>query len=297
MRLLTIHRRKSFTGSLVKQQVYIEDPLSGDLKIQGVLCRKLGTLKNGEQTSFQVDDFSARLFVFADKLSREFCCEVYPLPAGTEDIYLEGQCKFDLSRLHAFCFDDSTAPVTRENRKKTRKWSILVLVAAMLVGVAAGYVITTATLAGQEDAYDVPKRFTCENLSITLTQDFKEATIQGYTGAYDSSKVAVLLLREGFALMEGLEDYTLSQYAELVLQANAARNPSRLKTAQGLTYFTYDFTNPDTNQTFAYSVFLYKSGDAFWMVQFAVLEDAAQELEPFVLEWAGSVAFSKGANT
>ena len=50
MRNLTIHREKTFVGSLVKLKVYIEDTLVNELEINGIPCRKLGDLKNGEES-------------------------------------------------------------------------------------------------------------------------------------------------------------------------------------------------------------------------------------------------------
>ena len=44
MRTLTIERKKSFVGCIAALKVYIEDPLAGELTINGVRCRKLGTL-------------------------------------------------------------------------------------------------------------------------------------------------------------------------------------------------------------------------------------------------------------
>ena len=51
MRNLTIKRTKSYVACLAKMKVYIEDRVSGDLVINGVSCRKLGTLKNGEEAT------------------------------------------------------------------------------------------------------------------------------------------------------------------------------------------------------------------------------------------------------
>ena len=91
MRNLTITRKKSFVGCLGKMKVYIEDPEAGELEINGVSCRKLGTLKNGETATFPISDRAAKVFVIADKVSRGFCCDYYPITAGTENVVLTGK--------------------------------------------------------------------------------------------------------------------------------------------------------------------------------------------------------------
>ena len=63
MRNLTIRREKHFVASLATMKVYIEDPTANDLTINGVSCRKLGTLKNGEEKTFTIAEEAAKVFV------------------------------------------------------------------------------------------------------------------------------------------------------------------------------------------------------------------------------------------
>ena len=56
MRNLTITRRKSFVGCAMKDQIYIRDALAQEIIIDGVPCRKLGDIKNGESKTFQIED-------------------------------------------------------------------------------------------------------------------------------------------------------------------------------------------------------------------------------------------------
>ena len=91
MRNLTIKREKRFVGCLGTMQVYMEDPQNNDMIINGFACRKLGTLKNGQEKTFAVSESAARVYVIADKLSVSFCNEYYVLPEGTEDVVLTGR--------------------------------------------------------------------------------------------------------------------------------------------------------------------------------------------------------------
>lgn len=54
MRNLTIKRTKSFVACAARMKVYIEDPAAGDTTICGVVCRKLGDLKNGASETFLI---------------------------------------------------------------------------------------------------------------------------------------------------------------------------------------------------------------------------------------------------
>ena len=90
MRNLTIKREKSFVGCLVPMKVYIEDPESWELKIHGTPCRKVGEIKNGAELTISIEEHSLRVYVIGDKMSKEFCYDVYMLPEGDEDVYLSG---------------------------------------------------------------------------------------------------------------------------------------------------------------------------------------------------------------
>ena len=85
MRNLTIKREKTFVACLGKFKVYIEDANSNELTIRNTPCRKLGELKNGQESTFVIDDSEAKIYVIADKMSKEYCNEMYKIPAGTED--------------------------------------------------------------------------------------------------------------------------------------------------------------------------------------------------------------------
>lgn len=140
MRNVIIKRNKSFVGCLAKLKVYIEDYTYGETKIGGVPCRKLGTLKNGEEKAFLIPDNAAKIFVIADSLSKNFCNEFYNLPEGQYDIYLSGQCRYNPASGNAFRFDGVTDESVIKNRKKGTKIGIVVLILAIIVGFIIGFI-------------------------------------------------------------------------------------------------------------------------------------------------------------
>lgn len=290
MRNLTIKRTKSFIGCLVKMKAYIEDPY-GDLTINGVVCRKIGEIKNGEEKTFQIGDNEAKVFMIADKISKDYCNEYYQLPAGEYDIYLSGKNKYNPANGNAFRFDNNQSAGIDENRKKGTKKGLVVLSVSIIIGAIVGYFIGSGIVGTLLKAE--PKEFMAEGMKITLTDDFRVSDIEtNQTVVYESQKVGVFALKEAFADVEELMDYTLEEYVEVVLEANELTDADRL-THDGLTGWEYTYTNPDTNETFRYYSYAFRADDAFWLIQFVTPDVESEKYAPQIAEWAGSVEFSK----
>ena len=146
MRKLTIKRRKTFVACLMKLKVYIEDPSAGELTINGVACRKLGDIKNGEEKTFEIGEQAARVFVIADTLSKNYCNEFYELPERQDDISLSGKNCFNPANGNAFRFDNNTSAAALENRKRGLKKGVVVLIVSIVVGAAVGFLIAYTLL-------------------------------------------------------------------------------------------------------------------------------------------------------
>ena len=284
MRNLTIKREKSFVGSLAKMKIYIEDPTSNEMRINDIPCRKIGDLKNGEEKTFQIDEQKAKVFVIADNLSKSYCNEYYQLPEGQESIFLSGKNRFSPANGNAFRFDNNESEENIANRKRGTRKGILILIAAIIVGAVAGYLITSVNNTPE------PKDFSSNGMTITLTDEFRKADVEQYTVAYDSKKVAVFALKEEFSLADGFQNYTLEQYGDLVIQNNNLSS-SKIENIEGLTTFEYESTNPDTKDTYKYFSFVYKTNDAFWLVQFATLTENVDEYSSKIFEWAKTISF------
>lgn len=284
MRNVTIRRNKSFVGSLVSAKIYVEDMTYGDTQINGIRCRKLGELKNGQEDTYQVSENAVKIFVIADKMSKGFCSEFYQLPFGTEPVLLTGQNRFSLFSGNAFRFDNNTDPVALENRSRGKAKGISVLIISVIIGVIIGGLIGLGALGGAPEA----KTFTKDGMSIALTDDFEEMSAENYTVAYNSNKIVVLALKEKFDVFPGFEDYTLEQYAQLVLTANGMDYD--LNTQGNLCYFEYDFTT-EMHVEYHYVTFHYKAGDAFWMIQFATPKNNYEKAQAQIMSWAESVTF------
>ena len=269
-------------------KIYIEDPTSCEITINNTPCRKIGDLKNGEEKTFQIGEQAAKVFVIADKLSKNFCNEYYQLSDGQEDIFLSGKNRFNPANGNAFRFDNNISEEVLANHKRTTRKGLLILAVAIIVGAIVGYSIVFGLLSGQTPKM---KTFSSNGMTVTLTNEFKEVDIENYTATYDSKNVAVFTLKEAFALADGIENCSLEQYADLVIKNNNIGS-AEIKTDEGLTYFEYEFVNPEINDTYRFFSYVYKTNDAFWLVQFATLDENVEKFAQQITEWAKSVEFS-----
>ncbi len=286
MRNLTITRTKTFVACLVKMKIYIEDHQYCELLINDTPCRKIGELKNGETKTFQIDDSAAKVFVIADKMSRNYCNEFYQLCDGTEDIFLTGKNLYNPANGNAFRFDNNETVETVKNRKRGNKKGIIILICSAIVGGIIGFVLSSGLLFNSPPQ---EKTFSSNGMTITLTDEFEEIERDPYDVVFDSSTFAVFALEEKFTDFEG-GNITFEEYTELVLKSNGLEG-TQIKINDGLHSFEYEATNSDTNETYTYFTYIYETDDSFWLVQFATLSENAEEHRSQITTWAKSVTF------
>ena len=296
MRNLTINRKKSFVACLMTLKIYIEDHAAGEMTINSIPCRKIGEIKNGEEKTFQIAENPAKVFVIADKLSKDYCNDYYELAGGQEDIFLSGVNKFNPANGNAFRFDNNNSEVVSANRKKGTRKGLAVLIVALIIGAIVGFFIAnslTGFILSGLSSSPTPQAasFSADSMSIILTDAFRETEAENYTVAYDSQDVAVFALKEPFSLADGIENYTIEQYGHLVIKNNGL-DSAELETDGKLTGFRYEYTNPETNDTYQFFSYVYKADDAFWLIQFATLRENAEEYSQQISQWAESVTFS-----
>ena len=287
MRKLTIKRRKVYAGSLSKIRFYVEDPLAEEITINKTPCRKLGELKNGEEATFEIGNDAVRIFSVSDKLSKNYSSECYQLPAGSEDLTLNGQCQASPGGTF-FQFDDNNSTGVTSKRKRNTIIGLVILVVALLAGMFGGKLITGGLLNSSRSA---DKEFSSHGMNITLTKAFSEDSAVGFTTCFSSKDVMILALKEPFSMAAGAENLTLDDYAELVLENNEMPL-SEKKDYNGIPGFEYDYKDDDTGNTYHYHSYLYKSDDAFWVVQFVTFREKFAAYEARINKWAQSVSFT-----
>ena len=278
MRNLTIKRTKTFVASLARLNVYIEDENNCDLVINDSPCRKLGTLKNGEEKTFEISEASTRVYVIADKLSKGFCNEFAEIPYGEEDVTLTGKNHYNPFTGNPFRFDGVASPEVIANRKKNTRRAVVVMAIAAVIGFAIGFFKTSG-----EKLDATPKDFSASGMTVTLTENFEPTTYEGYELVCESKKVVMFALRESFEDYPESKAWTVKEYAQ-----RACDYSLLIQEKEGLTYFEYDAAN---GKDYHYFAFVYKTDDAFWFIQFASTTSNADNCRKYVLEWAKSVKF------
>lgn len=165
---------------------------------------------------------------------------------------------------------------------------VLGAVAVFLVAAVAASAVFLAAFGKAK-----PKDFVKDGLHITLTDDFTATEMEGFTACYSADDAVVLVLKEPFTLADGFENYTVTQYGELVIQKSNYSSQTKLEQQDGLNYFEYRYKNEQNQQEYHYIATLFKSKDAFWLVQFAVPQTGFEEQRPQLMQWAKSVSFEE----
>lgn len=288
MRYLTIQRNKSFVACLMRLKVYVEDPNASEIKIQGVPCRKIGELKNGEQQSFMIGDEKLRIFVIGDKISKNYCFDFYEVPEGTDNVFISGACKYNPLNGNAFRFDGIPTEEMKYRRRKANRRGILINITAWIIGIAIGLGLVILPLFATPEE----KVFTKGNVSITLNEDFKEEFHNGFDAVYSSDEIAIFVIEEKFDGDEAFEAMTLDEYCDAVIEANGKNTETKHK--DGLTYYEYDGVS-DQNYKFRYLAFVFKADDGFYLVQFGVQENMYSVYEDDIFAYAKSVSIKQNS--
>lgn len=288
MRTLTIKRKKSFVACLGKFKVYAEDRAMGDTEINGVPCRLLGELKNDSEASFTVSDDAMQIYVIAGLSSKGYCFDSYPLPAGTEDVYLTGKAAYNPAAGNPFRFDGVTDETIIKARKKNNVKGILIFVGVFIISFIAAFALT-----GGLSIFDKasPKVFSCADMTITLTDDFFEDDIVGSAGVFTSADALVYVVCEDYDEYEPLRVIDMDQYIEMVRQNNPSLTDTEIKTDGGLRLLEYDAESG--GKDYHWFVYVFRSDKGFRLVEFSVFKKNAEKMRDTVTGWAKSVTFEK----
>ena len=278
MRNLTIIRRKSYVGCIMKDQIYIRDEAASELTIDGVPCRKIGDIKNGETKTFQIGEGQQQIFLIADKVSKDYCNATVTIPEGQEDVALSGVHKFAFGS-NPFRFDgiQQTQEQLAKQKKNGRKGTVIMVVSIVL-GLAIGLFLAEGSLNTAS-----PKTFTKEDFQITLTDAFETTQEEGFFASYGSKTVMVLAVRDG---KEYFGDISLEEYGEFVLQANGRTG---VHTNREESYIWFEYTGTPGEQEFYYLAVCCESEDAFWVVNFVTPASNREKYKDMLFGWAETI--------
>ena len=149
---------------------------------------------------------------------------------------------------------------------------------------------TEATTEATTEPTVATKSFACGNVTLTLTEDFEETSVEGQDGAYLSSNVGVTVLSQTNEELDNLgynsSTMTAKDYAQAIIDSNE-QNTEGVKEEDGLTTYTYNASS--TNYNFTYQAYIFKTADAFYMVQFYCISSDYEEMAPTFAQWAKAI--------
>lgn len=301
MRKLTIRRTKSYIDAFVKLKFYIEDPVAGSRTINGIRCKYLGALENGDIKAYMIEDSAAKVFAIAENARQDVCDEYYELPAGTENIFLSGQNRIQIDEGTGFRFDNNrseSANKKSEKESKRKKFVFCIAASAMTINIL---IVCFVAFAHLRSAVEVERMqfFSNSEIAIALPERFKEMeapTHLNWQGMFlsDDDDVEVLLRRKGFTDGSSLSKYSESQYAGLYITTNNLDAKVQKKSGS-LTCFTYRYPDAGDHER-TYICYVYKTDGAFWIVQYGVRTREFAEYEKVVESWARQVRVLKEEN-
>jgi len=184
------------------------------------------------------------------------------------------------------CHIDLAACLTLKGKGK----GAVVLAIALAIGIFAGSLIGSYIVnIGNKQ----PKTFSCNEVSITLTKEFRDFDYSDgvYDFVYETKKVCVFGLKEKFSEFPEVKDFTVEEYGNFLIIINELKD-TELEEENGITFFEYDAYNSEVDSYYHYYVCLYPRDDAFWVVQFATLSKDFEKYRSDIAEWARSVDFS-----
>ena len=137
------------------------------------------------------------------------------------------------------------------------------------------------------------KVFSTYGMEITLTSEFKEAKADGYTAAYESDDIAVLILKQKFSDFPNGSRMTLSDYATMVCVKHTSKKPSKPVLVDEK-YYIMEFTlvSEENNVTYQHFVAMFKGVDAFWTVQIVCDKDDYAEQKNTIAKYVASITLT-----
>lgn len=95
MRRLTINRKKKLIACAMKVYIYLETKQDEDIILDGILCKKIGSIKNGKSISFDIPNEKCIVFVCFDRFLPDRFKTGYIVNSGEKDVVLYTYPKYN----------------------------------------------------------------------------------------------------------------------------------------------------------------------------------------------------------
>lgn len=135
-----------------------------------------------------------------------------------------------------------------------------------------------------------PKNFTVDEMTITLTEDFRQSKMSGFDAYIVSDDVTFSVKIENSSDLEyqGYEIANLKDYADEICALNDI-DTGNLQQRGQYYYFSNSATVSGAKYTYLHCMLKYNSD--YWICEFVCKAKDFKNLEESMLEWADSIVF------
>ena len=184
-----------------------------------------------------------------------------------------------------------TAAAAEPAPKKRRKGIIALIVIAAVIHLAA--IVVALIILGPRMSFliRIPKTFTKDGMSITLTNEFKEETQEPFTAVYVANRRGAVVFTSNVKV-KGKVEVTLRQVCEYIMVDNGVPSDYIRKDGDRY-YFEYDYKNPDDGIEYHYKSYVLQENEkSFWLVTFCTTKGAEAMNSKDFDKWVDTIKFS-----
>ncbi len=281
MRRIYLTREKSVVGCLGKMQVYIEDQNRGEVELDGIPCRRVGELANGETIDFAIPEEARTVFVIATANTKKYCGDKFLVPAGDIDVELVGKNVYNPGLGNPFRFHGVTDEDALADRKRENKKGIALTAIAVLIGLVFGLAVSADKLFAKD------KSFISDSFEIVLNTNFSDSYEDGvyYFGSKDC---LVCVYEYGFADHVTLEGKNASEFLEVLKESGRFATEAKLVSESGLE-FVEDQAESNSGEIRSYMTVLVKGDESYLIFEFGCKNEDYSKLRESFIEWASTI--------
>lgn len=281
MRRVYLTRERCFAGCLAKLHVYIEDSANGEIEIDGVPCRPVAVLANGETVDFAISEEAKHIFVIAVPGAKNYCGDKILIPEGDNDIELVGRNIYNPGIGNPFRFHGVTDEEALMSRQRDNRKGIAMTAVAVLIGVVFGVILSADRL------FVKPKSFISDGFEITLTTNFSDKYEDGvyYFGSNDCS---VAVYEYGYADHFTIEAMNADEFLEVLKSSGHFATEASVASESGL-FLVEDRAESNSGEIRSYMTVFVKGDESYFLFEFGCEIKDYPELRETFIEWASTI--------
>lgn len=262
--------------SAISKQPTIYVAASGGKKvIAGVRCRCVGRLKFGSKLIFDTASEGAEIFAVLDE-GEENAVFGYSIPVGQSEIAVKIEQSSDKKPKISFSPVENDPIASKQSAIKKR-----------IVMISCAIILCVVTVFGVLHFPMIPKDFETEEMRITLNREFSKEEQYDFYALYTAKDCSVSVTRDSFFEYPFLAETNLVDYCEMVKEEYNNTTSSVIE-EDGLTYIVFEQT---IDRVYKYHLYVYKSKNACWFVQFGCPIDKYDDRSESFTKWAKSIEF------